>query len=68
MTGEWLQGVPLGIAGDHQVQNAALALALVECFMHKQGLSYEPAKAVVGARECSWPGRSQVLAFDGLID
>ncbi|KAJ3404949.1 Folylpolyglutamate synthetase [Chytridiales sp. JEL 0842] len=61
-----LRGVRLGLAGDHQCINAALAMDLCREFVaqrQKQGIQIEGLESALmdGLREASWPGRAQVL-------
>ncbi|KAJ2877946.1 Folylpolyglutamate synthetase [Coemansia aciculifera] len=54
--------VGLGIAGDHQRTNAALAVALCREWARKQGVSTTDAWIAQGLAEARWPGRSQTFA------
>ncbi|KAJ2046561.1 Folylpolyglutamate synthetase [Coemansia sp. S16] len=55
--------VTLGIAGDHQRTNAALAVALCREWARKQGISNaSDAWITQGLAEAQWPGRSQTFA------
>jgi folylpolyglutamate synthase len=65
----------LGIAGEQQKQNAALALELANAWLHKRGRPEEAAfihdgrfdvteKMAQGLARCSWPGRSQTVAVN----
>lgn len=49
-------GAPLGLLGEHQQQNAALALEVVQA-LREQGWSIPVAAARRGLAGASWPGR-----------
>jgi dihydrofolate synthase/folylpolyglutamate synthase len=63
-----LHGAPLEVtlplAGDHQVANAACALAAVELFM---GAPLDPAVVGHGLSAVSWPGRCEWLGADRIL-
>ncbi len=54
-----------GLAGPHQVENAALAAA---CARSLQGFSLDDAAISKGLREARWPGRLQRLPWPGLTE
>lgn len=54
---------PLGLAGTHQRQNAALALALISA----AGITLSKESIAVGLASVSWPGRFQRLLGGSLI-
>ena len=58
--GRRLGGLTLGLAGHHQRQNAALALALVDV-LAQAGTDIPDAACVAGLREVRWPGRLEVV-------
>jgi dihydrofolate synthase/folylpolyglutamate synthase len=63
-----LNNLSLSLAGPHQVDNAALALALLETL---NGLGYplKPAAVAAGLKNVRWPGRCQrVEPFDWPLD
>ncbi len=65
-----LGGLRLGLAGAHQQQNAAVALALLDV-LAEGGVSIPDAARVSGLREVQWPGRLEevpgapLLVLDG---
>ena len=52
------------LLGDHQVENAATAIATVETLIDR-GFDISPGSVVEGIRRVRWPGRLQVLSRDG---
>lgn len=63
--------VPLGLEGDHQRANAALAAALAHAWLVAQGTDGVPARLdparlsprfLAGLARCEWPGRCQRVA------
>jgi dihydrofolate synthase/folylpolyglutamate synthase len=54
---EW--GSPLGIAGRHQVQNAGLAVAMLQ---HQDKVAMSESAMQAGAASARWPARLQRLA------
>lgn len=63
---EALSNIPLGLAGKHQIQNAAIALELVRRFLKERhataNISELPQSFVDGLTATSWPGRCQTVA------
>lgn len=59
----WSDG-PLGLKGDFQRENAALALAALEA----AGFPATPEEARTGLRDVFWPGRFQVLDSGIILD
>ncbi|MBB1079886.1 bifunctional folylpolyglutamate synthase/dihydrofolate synthase [Limosilactobacillus sp. STM2_1] len=51
----------LGLGGDYQVENAALAIATVEVFMRQQGLTIDRQVLIKGLKETTWPGRLEEI-------
>ncbi|MRN06380.1 bifunctional folylpolyglutamate synthase/dihydrofolate synthase [Lactobacillus sp. 0.1XD8-4] len=47
----------LGLGGDYQVENAAVAIAAVETFMKQQELTLDRHALIKGLKETTWPGR-----------
>ncbi|TSA13892.1 MAG: bifunctional folylpolyglutamate synthase/dihydrofolate synthase [Deltaproteobacteria bacterium] len=62
--GMWrkLTGLEVGLQGQHQLGNAALALAVIE-LMGSKGLSVDEKVTGEGLKKVNWPGRQEV--FDG---
>ncbi|KAH7914388.1 Mur ligase [Hygrophoropsis aurantiaca] len=61
-----LSSVKLGLAGEHQVQNAALAVEMARIFLSAQGALCIPAESlpeafVRGLENTRWPGRCQTV-------
>ena len=56
----------LPLLGDHQVENAAVAVATLE-LAGRRGLTVPAAAVVAGFRDVSWPGRLQVLERKPLV-
>jgi dihydrofolate synthase/folylpolyglutamate synthase len=61
-----LKGLQLGLVGQFQNRNAALALGIIELLIRK-GLVVRPAHMNKGLREVRWPGRMQVVSQKPLI-
>ena len=55
-----LKGLHLGLLGDHQIKNAALALAVVGLMQKKYPVP--DGKIRAGLSKVSWPGRMEVLS------
>ena len=61
-------GLSLALAGRHQRENAAAAVALAERFFERTGRGELPADAVRdGLRTVRWPGRLQKVAESPLV-
>lgn len=60
------EGYELGISGDFQRQNAALAISLANEHLLKLGITPDDAKLRKGLKETEWPGRCQIIK-DGSI-
>ena len=56
------EGVTVGLRGPHQIENGALALALLEL----SGLPVTPEAAREGLRQVVWPGRLEVVSHRGV--
>lgn len=54
-------GYKLGIAGDFQRQNAALAINLTNEHLQKLGITPDSEKLTKGLKETFWPGRCQII-------
>jgi dihydrofolate synthase/folylpolyglutamate synthase len=59
---------PLGLQGEHQRPNAALAVALAEALAAAAGRLLPPAAIAEGLARVRWPGRLERLAPDLLLD
>ncbi|WNG48942.1 bifunctional folylpolyglutamate synthase/dihydrofolate synthase [Archangium minus] len=55
-----LEGITLGLRGEHQRQNAAVALAALE-LLSQRGLSIPPEALRTGVGTARWPGRLEEL-------
>ncbi|KAF9534183.1 tetrahydrofolylpolyglutamate synthase [Crepidotus variabilis] len=60
----YVAGLPLGLAGGHQVQNASLAVELAHTFLderskHDRSETYLPDSFREGLISAKWPGRCQ---------
>ncbi len=58
MTGEYDLNIPL--LGEHQLENAATAVATVEV-LAELGANISPESIATGLRQAHWPGRLQIL-------
>jgi dihydrofolate synthase/folylpolyglutamate synthase len=56
--------VTLALRGEHQVQNALVAIGLLE-ESHAAGVDVPVAAVERGLSTCAWPGRLETLAFPG---
>ncbi len=59
---------PLGLAGAHQVANAALAVALAHEAASSMGRMLQPEVVRRGLAETRWPGRLERVTDDVLLD
>lgn len=59
-------GLRLALAGEHQVDNARVALAALEAFAERAGLTLDPAAVRAGLAATRWPGRLQWTERDGV--
>lgn len=57
----------LGLAGDYQVENAAIALTASQLFLQKQGLPVDSAALRRGLKESHWPGRMEIVNSEPLV-
>jgi len=55
-----LEGFEIGLAGEHQEQNCATALCVLE-LLDKAGYSWNEKALVEGLKNTSWPGRFQKI-------
>lgn len=51
----------LGLAGDYQVENAAIALTAAQLFFQRRGLPLDQAALRKGLASSQWPGRMEVV-------
>ena len=58
--------VDLPLLGDHQLENAATAVAAVET-LAARGFAVSRESVIEGIREVRWPGRLDVLSSDGPV-
>jgi dihydrofolate synthase/folylpolyglutamate synthase len=63
-TGRYEQ-VELALLGEHQIENAATALALAET-LRVRGLPLDEASMRAGLRDVRWPGRLQIVGREPL--
>jgi dihydrofolate synthase/folylpolyglutamate synthase len=56
-----LDGLRLGLQGEHQRHNAALAITCAR-LLERQGIAVDPAAVRTGLAEVRWPGRLEQLA------
>ena len=59
-------GLEIPLAGQHQLENAALALATLEILRDK-GIAWDEDALRVGLRSVFWPARIEVVAHDPTI-
>lgn len=57
----------LGLAGDYQVENAAIALTAAQLFLQKQGLPVDQSALRQGLASSQWPGRMEVVNDEPLV-
>lgn len=55
-----LQDVQCGLAGDHQLRNASLAITAAE-LLNKQSYNVPQASILKGIKEVRWPGRMEII-------
>src|SRR5690606_13159429 len=55
--------ITLGLAGRYQVDNAAVAVRLLECFAEATGTSIDGAHIAAGLAGARWPARLEWLAM-----
>lgn len=58
------KGLKLGISGEFQAQNAALAIALTNEHLTKLNIVIDQQKTEKGLEETVWPGRCQTIVKD----
>lgn len=57
----------LGLAGDYQVENAAIALTAAQLFLQKRGLLVDQSALRQGLASSQWPGRMEVVNSEPLV-
>ncbi|KAH3685219.1 hypothetical protein WICPIJ_003813 [Wickerhamomyces pijperi] len=60
------KGLKLGISGEFQAQNAALAIALTNEHLQKLNIAIDQEKTKKGLAETVWPGRCQTIKTDSV--
>ena len=65
LRGNYELDIPL--AGEHQMENAATAVAAVEAMCNAQEFRMSPAQLVEGFGRVSWPCRMELLGRDPLV-
>jgi dihydrofolate synthase / folylpolyglutamate synthase len=59
--GETWRELKLGLSGDHQIENAALALAACEVLLQSESAELTAAHIAKGLKRTRWPGRLEVV-------
>ncbi|MBZ4658444.1 MAG: bifunctional folylpolyglutamate synthase/dihydrofolate synthase [Desulfacinum sp.] len=59
--------LPLGLLGEHQHTNAALALAVLELLEGQGALRLDPERVREGLTGVRWPGRMEILERDPIV-
>lgn len=57
----------LSLAGDYQVENAAIAITLVQVFCQQTGMQLDLQATQRGLKATSWPGRMEVVNQDPTV-
>lgn len=57
----------LGLPGDYQIENAAVALMAVELFMEKHELAIDRRALIAGLENAAWPGRLEEINTNPLV-
>lgn len=57
----------LGLAGDYQIHNAAVAITIVQLTLKKLGLPLDLSAIKTGLKNVSWPGRMEVVNQEPLM-
>ncbi len=57
----------LGLGGDYQVENAAVAITAAQVFMQQVGLPVDVQAFKMGINETTWPGRLEVVSDEPLV-
>jgi len=61
------EGLEVSLAGPHQVENAATALAVLECLDELWGVRVKGEVVRRGLRNVCWPGRMEVASWHPLV-
>ena len=61
------EGLEVSLAGRHQVENAATALAVLECLNELWGLPVDEEAVRKGLKNVSWPGRFEIACWQPLV-
>jgi dihydrofolate synthase/folylpolyglutamate synthase len=64
--GREYQGLEIPLAGQHQLENATLALATLEA-LRKKGIAWDEGALRQGLRSVFWPARMEVVGHDPTI-
>ena len=62
-----LDGLPLGLLGEHQAANAAVALAAAEAILERRGVELDREKVASALGAARWPGRLERLREAPLV-
>lgn len=57
----------LGLGGDYQVENAAVALRAVELFLQASKIPFDATAVKKGLQKVKWPGRLEVMNSEPLV-
>lgn len=57
----------LSLAGDYQVENAAVALTTVQLFLDKNGIPFDLGAAQTALTDTKWPGRMELVNSEPLV-
>jgi dihydrofolate synthase/folylpolyglutamate synthase len=61
------EDLEVSLAGHHQAENAATALAVLECLDELWGFTVEEEAVRTGLKNVSWPGRLEVVSWQPLV-
>ena len=64
--GQIYRGLEIPLTGQHQLENATLALAALE-LLREKGIAWDEAALRVGLRSVYWPARIEVVGHDPTI-
>lgn len=59
--------LPLGLLGEHQYTNAAMALAALEIVESRGAVRLDPQAVAQGLEQVQWPGRLEILETSPLV-
>ncbi|HEV2583141.1 MAG TPA: folylpolyglutamate synthase/dihydrofolate synthase family protein [Ktedonobacteraceae bacterium] len=60
------RGLEIPLAGQHQLENATLALAALE-LLREKGVTWDEEALRTGLREVQWPARIEVVGHDPMV-